>query len=245
MSSPLLSVVIPAYNEEHRLGPTLDRIRAWLEEQQFAFEFVVVDDGSSDSTGALAAERLAGVPHRVLTHPVNRGKGAGLKTGMLAAKGEYVLFTDADLSTPIEHAADFLEVHRDGCPIVIGTRKSRGAEVTQRQHPIRENMGKVYTLLSNALICPGVSDFTCGFKSFRQDACAAVFSRLHEEGWAYDTEVLFLARRLGFEVRELPVTWANDPSSRVNLLRDAIGSFLGLLRIRGRALLGRYGAATR
>jgi dolichyl-phosphate beta-glucosyltransferase len=101
-------------------------------------------------------------------------------------------------------------------------------------------MGRVYTWLSNVLVCPGVTDFTCGFKCFRADACREIFSRLCEQGWAYDSEVLYLARRLGHEVREVPVSWTNDPSTRVRLLRDAVGSFAGLLRIRTRALFGRY-----
>jgi hypothetical protein len=159
---------------------------------------------------------------------------------MTAATGEFVLFTDADLSTPIEEAARFLAAHLGGAPVVIGTRKTAGAEVTVRQGALRERMGRVYTWLSNVLICPGVTDFTCGFKSFRADACREVFSRILEEGWAYDSEVLYLARRLGHPVRELPVRWANDPSTRVRLLRDAAGSFAGLLRIRWRAARGRY-----
>jgi dolichyl-phosphate beta-glucosyltransferase len=233
--------VIPAYNEEKRLPPTLERVVAWIRAQDFPCEVVVVDDGSADATAAVAEKALAGVEHRVLAHPVNRGKGAGLRTGMTAARGDFVLMTDADLSTPIEEVSRFLEVHAAGVPVVIGTRKTAGARVLRRQRPLRENMGRVFTLLSNALVCPGVTDFTCGFKCFRADACREIFSRLAERGWAYDTEVLYLARRLGYEVREVPVSWTNDESTRVRLVRDAVGSFLGLVRIRARALGGRYG----
>jgi dolichyl-phosphate beta-glucosyltransferase len=240
VSAPHLSIVIPAYNEERRLPPTLERIVAWIAEQDFACEVVVVDDGSRDATADAARRALAGVPHRVLVHERNRGKGAGLATGMTDARGEYVLMTDADLSTPIEELPKFLAVHAQGVPVVIGTRKTKGANVLRHQSPLRERMGRVFTLLSNALVCPGITDFTCGFKCFRADACREIFSRQREEGWAYDTEVLYLARRLGFEVREVPVSWTNDPSTRVRLLRDAVGSFMGLLRIRGRALAGRY-----
>jgi dolichyl-phosphate beta-glucosyltransferase len=236
----LLSVVIPAYNEAKRLPPTLARVVAWTRAQPFACEIVVVDDGSRDATADIARAALAGVEHRVLVHPTNRGKGAGLATGMTAARGEYVLMTDADLSTPIEEVARFLDAHAAGAPIVIGTRKAPGANVLKRQAPLRERMGRVFTWLSNVLVCPGVTDFTCGFKCFRADACAAVFSRLLEEGWAYDAEVLFLARKLGYAVREVPVPWTNDPSTRVRLVRDAVSSFAGLLRIRWRSLVGRY-----
>jgi len=240
VTAPRLSIVIPSYNEAKRLPPTLERVVAWTRAQDFACEIVVVDDGSSDGTAEVASRALTGVAHRVIVHEANRGKGAGLATGMTAARGEYVLMTDADLSTPIEEAARFLEVHATGVPVVIGTRKAAGANVMRRQAPLRERMGRVFTWLSNVLVCPGVSDFTCGFKCFRADACREIFSRLLERGWAYDAEVLYLARKLGFPVRELPVSWTNDPSTRVRLLRDAVSSFAGLMRIRGRAIAGLY-----
>lgn len=240
MTAPRLSIVVPAYNEAKRLPPTLERVLAWTRTKDFACEVVVVDDGSADGTAEIARRALAGVEHQVLVHETNRGKGAGLATGMTAARGEIVLMTDADLSTPIEEMDRFLEFHSAGAPIVIGTRKTAGASVLVHQSPLRERMGRVFTWLSNVLICPGVTDFTCGFKSFRADACREIFSRLLEEGWAYDAEVLFLARRLGYEVREAPVRWTNDPSTRVRLVRDAVGSFSGLLRIRVRSSTGRY-----
>ncbi|MCG3136102.1 MAG: Undecaprenyl-phosphate 4-deoxy-4-formamido-L-arabinose transferase [Planctomycetes bacterium] len=240
MNRPRLSVVIPAYNESRRLPPTLAAVRAWAESKPFAAEVVIVDDGSSDGTADVARAALAGIEHRVLVHERNRGKGAGIRTGMCAARGEFVLFSDADLSTPIEEADRFLEEHAKGAPVVIGTRKSAGANVLRRQHPVRENMGKVFTWLSNRLVCRGISDFTCGFKSFRADACARIFPYQREDGWAYDSEILYLAQARGFPVKELPVRWTNDPSTRVRLLRDAIGSFAGLMRIRGRAAFGSY-----
>jgi dolichyl-phosphate beta-glucosyltransferase len=240
MTRPRLSIVIPAYNEAKRLPPTLERIVAWCAAQTFPIEIVLVDDGSSDGTRDVAERGLAAIEHQILVHATNRGKGAGIRTGMTAARGEYVLFTDADLSTPIEEATRFLAEHERGTPVVIGTRKTGSAQVTVRQRPLRQRMGQVFTWLSNVLICPGVSDFTCGFKCFRADATAEIFARMLEDGWAYDTEVLFLARRLGFEVREVPVRWANDPSTRVRLLRDAVGSMMGLLRIRWRAATGGY-----
>ena len=240
MKTPRLSVVIPAYNEARRLPPTLARVRAWADAQDFPVEVVVVDDGSTDGTADVARRGLEGFEHRILVHERNRGKGAGLRTGMAAAAGDFVLFSDADLSTPIEEATRFLELHDRGVPVVIGTRKCGSAAVLVRQSAVRERMGRVFTWLSTVIVCPGITDFTCGFKSFRRDACEAIFGRMLEDGWAYDSEVLFLARRLGFEVREVPVTWANDPSTRVRLVRDAIGSFAGLVRIRWRDATGRY-----
>lgn len=240
MTAPRLSIVVPAYNESRRLPPTLARIVEWSERSRTPIEVVVVDDGSTDGTADAARAALARVPHRVLSHDRNRGKGAGIRTGMLAATGEFVLFTDADLSTPIEEVERFLALHAEGVPVVIGTRKSAGARVLRRQGWLRERMGRVYTSLSSLLICPGVSDFTCGFKCFRADAVRAIFPLQREEGWAYDTEILHIARRLGFTVREVPVSWTNDPSTRVRLLRDALGSFAGLLRIRWRGLRGVY-----
>ncbi len=242
MTPPHLSLVVPCYDETHRLGPSIERILAWVRAQDFESEIVIVDDGSRDGTAEFAEQHLADARHVVLRHARNRGKGAALRTGMLAAVGRHVLFSDADLSTPIEEASKFLAAHAAGAPIVIGSRKTKGAAVTKRQNPLRENMGRVYTWLSNVLICPGVSDFTCGFKSFVRQAAQDVFSRVREEGWAYDSEVLYLARRLGYPVTEVPVAWANDPSTRVRLLRDAFGSAAGLARIRGRALRGVYDA---
>jgi len=240
VSAPRLSIVIPAYNEEHRIPQSLATILAWLSAQPWASELVVVDDGSRDRTVEVVRQQLNGFPHRLVGHERNRGKGAAIRTGMLAATGEVVLFTDADLSTPIEEASRFLAAHAEGVPVVIGTRKAAGAQVLRHQSFVRERMGRVYTWLSSVLICPGVTDFTCGFKSFRRDACQAVFSRLLEPGWAYDTELLYLVRRLGYEVREVPVRWTNDESTRVNLLRDTVGSMAGLARIRYRSLSGAY-----
>ncbi len=243
MSEPHLSIVVPCYNEARRLGASLAAIRAWAAAQDFDVDFVIVDDGSSDGTADLAARELAGAAHRILRHARNRGKGAALRTGMTAAGGRFVLLTDADLSTPIDQAGLLLAAHEAGAPVVIGSRKVRGADVTRHQSWLREHMGKVYTWLSNVLICRGVTDFTCGFKSFTNSAAHDIFGRLREDGWAYDTEVLYLARRLGHRVVEVPVSWANDPNTRVNLLRDTVGSALGLVRIRWRALRGTYRAA--
>ncbi|MCE9636397.1 MAG: glycosyltransferase family 2 protein [Planctomycetes bacterium] len=240
MTRPRLSVVVPAYNESRRLPPSLETIVTWARAQPYVVEIVVVDDGSTDGTRDVAERGLANVEHQILVHDRNLGKGAGIRTGMRAAKGEFVLFSDADLSTPIDEATRFLAIHETGAPIVIGTRKNGEARVLVRQNPLRERMGRVFTWLSNVLICPDVSDFTCVFKSFRADVAAEIFSRALEDGWAYDTEVLFLARRLGYPIREVAVPWTNDPSTRVRLVRDAVGSFLGLLRIRRRAAQGRY-----
>ena len=191
---PDLTIVVPCFDEAHRLGPTLDRIRAWIGGRDEAVDVLVVDDGSTDATAAVARRALAGADHRVLTHPRNRGKGAALRTGMTAATGALVLFTDADLSTPIEAAGRFLAAHRAGHAVVIGSRKTAGARVTRRQHPVRETMGKVYSSLSRGLICPGVTDFTCGFKGFRAPAAVAVFSRAAIDGWAFDVEAVVAAR---------------------------------------------------
>jgi dolichyl-phosphate beta-glucosyltransferase len=240
MTDPHLSIVVPCYDETGRLGASLATILAWTAEQDFPVEVVVVDDGSTDGTAELAESHLTGVPHRVLRHDRNRGKGGALQTGMLAASGRYVLFTDADLSTPIEHAADLLAAHERGAPVVIGSRKTAGSQVSERQSLVRESMGRVFTGLANVVTGAGVSDFTCGFKSFTREAAGDLFGRLREDGWAYDAELLYLARRRGYAVTEVPVTWANDPSTRVRLLRDTLGSALGLLRIRLRALRGEF-----
>ena len=245
MSAPHLTIVVPCFNEALRLGCTLDRIRTWVAGQRFVTEILIVDDGSTDGTSELATAHLDGVDHRILRHATNRGKGGALRTGMMAARGDFVLFTDADLSTPIEHADTLLRTHAEGVPVVIGSRRLPGAEVTRHQGRVRESMGKAYTWLSTLLICPGITDCTCGFKSFSREAAHDIFGRLRENGWAYDSEVLFLARRAGHAVVEVPVRWANDPNTRVNLIRDSIDSALGLARIRWRAMTGAYDATRR
>ncbi|MBD3162123.1 MAG: glycosyltransferase [Candidatus Latescibacteria bacterium] len=236
---PHLSLVVPALNEAQRLARSIPRIRAVLDALDLPgpHEVVVVDDGSEDGTADRARELLRGARHEVVSLPSNRGKGRALKEGMLRARGRVRLFTDADLSTPVEILPRFLAAHRAGFDVVIASRKRPGARVERRQPLLRESMGKIFTFLSALLLVSGVSDFTCGFKSFTGPAADALFGGLRLEDWSYDTEILWRARRLGLRIREVPVRWRDDPSTRVHRLRDTVTSLTGL----GRLLLLRHG----
>jgi glycosyltransferase involved in cell wall biosynthesis len=238
---PELSVVIPAYNEATRIAAPLRRLASHLAAEHPASEIVVVDDGSTDDTvrtvTAIGAE-LA-VPLRVLPGAANRGKGHAVRRGMLEARGTLVLMTDADLSTPIEELAKLLAAVRAGADVAIGSRKMAGAVIEEHQPALREAMGRVFTWLTQMLIVD-VSDVTCGFKLLRREAARAVFSRATLDDWSFDAEALFLVRRLGLTLVEVPVRWRDAAGTKVNRARDAVRSAVGLARIRWNHALGRY-----
>jgi dolichyl-phosphate beta-glucosyltransferase len=194
-------------------------------------EIVLVDDGSDDGTAEVAGKLFRPIPHRVISYLPNRGKGHAVRVGMLSARGRIRLLSDADLSTPLDEIPRFLAAHRAGYDVVIGSRKRPGARVEVRQPWLRESMGKIFTFLSGTLVASGITDFTCGFKSFTAEAAETVFSRLRLPDWSYDTELLWRVRSLGLKLREVPVRWTDDPATRVNRLRDAIRSFGGILRV--------------
>jgi dolichyl-phosphate beta-glucosyltransferase len=232
-----LSVVIPAYNEEKRLGPTLDAVRRAAPDA----EILVSDDGSRDRTADLA--RAAGA--RVVTAPENRGKGAALRRGMLAADGDRLLLTDADLSVSMDALPDLQAALDAGADVALGSRRAPGARIARHQPFLRETLGRCYTTLSQAILGVRISDFTCGFKLFTRAAARDLFSRSVLDGWGYDGEVLFLAARRGWRCREVPITWVNDEDTKVRIARDAGRAFLDLLRIRSNAARGVYDGPTR
>jgi len=238
LSRPTLSVVIPAYNEALRLPATLARVREHLAGRGLAHEILVVDDGSTDATADLA--RAAGDVVRLLRHEPNRGKGYAVRRGMLAATGARRLMTDADLSTPIEELAR-LEAEIDrGFDVAIGSRAVAGARIEVRQPAYREAMGRLFNRLVQALLLPGLSDTQCGFKLFTAAAAEAVFGPCRLHGFSFDVEALYLARRRGLRIAEVPIVWRNDAATRVGL-GGGSAAFLDLLRIRLLALRGAYG----
>jgi dolichyl-phosphate beta-glucosyltransferase len=238
LSLPSLSVVIPAYNEARRLPATLERVKAHLGGAKRAFEVVVVDDGSSDGTADVA--RAAGGAVRVLRHEPNRGKGYAVRRGMLAATGERRLMTDADLSTPIEELAR-LEAEIDrGVDVAIGSRAVAGARIEVHQPAYREAMGRLFNVLVQALLLPGLADTQCGFKLFTAAAAATAFGACRLDGFSFDVEALYVARRRGLRIAEVPVMWRNDAATRVGLGGGG-AAFADLLRIRYYALGGAYG----
>jgi dolichyl-phosphate beta-glucosyltransferase len=240
--TPSLSVVVPAYNEERRLGPTLDRIATHLRSRGEPWELIVVDDGSKDGTREVAADaarRHEGVV--LLPLPRNRGKGVAVRTGFVAARGRLVLFSDADLSTPIEDVAKLeAALARDGSAIAIGSRALPDSDVRVKQHRLRQLLGQGFNVLVRGLAGLKQHDTQCGFKLFRRDECLPLFLAQRIDGFAFDAELLFLAQRTGLRVSEVPVTWVNSPDSRVHVLRDPLLMLKDLVRIRCNALLGRY-----
>ena len=233
--APDLSVVIPAYNEAERLPPTLSKIRSYLEGRGGSFEILVVDDGSRDDT-ARGAEALGA---EVVRNDRNRGKGFSVRRGMLLARGARRLMTDADLSTPIEDLPRLLEAMDQGYGVVIASRALPGSNIEVRQPWYRENMGRVFNWCVRLLAVPGLQDTQCGFKLFRADAARDAFEGARLDGFSFDVEALFLARRHGHRIAEVPVTWRNDAASRVGTLSGSV-AFLDLLRIRSNGWRGRY-----
>jgi dolichyl-phosphate beta-glucosyltransferase len=229
-SRPWLSVVIPAFDEERRLPRTLETVVAHLRGRERPFEIVVADDGSGDRTAALA--ECAGPEVRVLRLP-HRGKGAAVRAGVLAARGDLLLVTDADLSTPITDL-DRLLVALERCDVAIGSRHVAGARVAAPQRLDRRLMGRVFNVLVRALLLPGLRDTQCGVKLFRREVALAVFERCRSDGFAFDVEALALARRFGHHVAEVPVEWRNSPDSRVRPLVDMPRMFWEVLAIRRR-----------
>jgi len=236
------SLVIPAYNEANRIGPTLDKAIAYLAAQDYDSEIVVVEDGSSDETVAVAQSRAGGeIPVRVVSLPQNRGKGNAVREGMHRhAQGRVRLFFDADGSTPIEELAKIWPKIGDGAQIVIGSRAHPDAEIAVRQNPLREAMGRMNNLILRAIGLTDFKDTQCGFKAFTAEACDIVFPRQTIEGFGFDAELLFIASLHGLHIEEIPVRWENSPDSRVQAVRDSARMFRDLLQVRWNGLRGLY-----
>jgi len=236
-----LSLVVPAFNEARRIAESLATIGAFLAAGSSPSELIVVDDGSRDATFDVACEVAAKltVPVRVVRYANNRGKGCAIKVGFAQARGDRILFTDADLSTPIEQATALLARLDEGFDLVIGTRKNMEANIDVHQPPLREWLGRMYTRLVHAFIAD-VSDCTCGFKAFRGDVGRDLFARLRAYDWSFDAEVLHLAERSGYRIGEVGVPWSDRAGTKVRLLRDVPNSLLGLVRIRLRSAAGRH-----
>jgi dolichyl-phosphate beta-glucosyltransferase len=238
LTTPSLSVVIPAYNEAARLPLTLRRLRDYLATRPGSHEILVVDDGSGDGTGdAVRAVDCPGL--EIVRTEANRGKGHAVRIGMLRARGERRLMTDADLSTPIEDLDRLLARLDEGYDVAIGSRALPGADVQVHQPWYRENAGRVFNLLVRLLVLPGLRDTQCGFKVWNADAAREAFSAGRLDGFCFDVEALYLARKQGRRIAEVPVTWRNDAASRVGALRGMM-AFLDLVRIRVNEWRGLY-----
>ncbi len=236
-----LSVVIPAFEEAARLGPTLERVRTYLAARPFDSEVLVVVDGGRDGTLGLVRNLARTWPAlRVLDNGVNRGKGYSVRRGMLAARGRYLLFSDADLSTPIAEVERLVAALEAGADVAIGSRALVDSDVRVRQAWWRQSMGRVFNRFVRLVAVPDLRDTQCGFKCFRRDAARRIFARQRIARFSFDVELLWIARTLGYRVAELPVTWINHPSSRVHPLSDSCRMLVDLMCLRFNDWRGAY-----
>ena len=241
MGDIYLSIIIPAYNEENRISPTIRKIEAFLIHKRYGAEIIVVDDGSSDNTaGVIEKLKIEYQNITLVRQPGNFGKGAAVKKGALLARGGIILFSDADLSTPIEEADKLAFLIESGSDVVFGSRSLPGSNVVVRQPFYRVLMGKVFNLVVWLLLGMSFKDTQCGFKGFSKKAASYIFCRQLIEGFAFDVELIFIALKGGFKVREEPVSWYNSPDSRVSVLLSPLSMIAELVRIRVNYLKGSY-----
>jgi glycosyltransferase involved in cell wall biosynthesis len=242
--APELSIIIPAFNEESRIPRALERIRSYLSSRgptEDKVEILIVDDGSADGTAHIVEQwsrELPGV--RLISNAQNRGKGFSVRHGMLEARGRIALFTDADLSAPIDEADRLLAAIESGADVAIGSRALDRSLIFVHQSRLRELAGIIFNGFVRALTGLPFADTQCGFKAFRCEPCRIIFEQQRIERFGFDPEILFLAKRHGLRAVEVPVRWAHDPATKVHVLRDSLMMFSDLFYIRWNWLLGRY-----
>jgi glycosyltransferase involved in cell wall biosynthesis len=238
------SIVVPAYNESGRLRPTLDALLRFIQEENWDAEILVVNDGSKDDTAQVVREYGKLHPQvLLLENPGNRGKGYSVRNGMLHARGDICLFSDADLSSPIEEARKLLAALAQGADVAIGSRWLKSELQTERQPLYRQAFGRIYNLVLRIFLGMRFVDTQCGFKAFTRNAVQRIFPLQRIERWGFDPEILFLAQRAGLRVVEVPVVWAHSEGTRLNPVRDGIRMFGEVLRIRWYAIIGAYKAS--
>ncbi len=241
MSNLAYSIIIPAYNEQDRLGATLEKVLAYAAAQRWRSEVLVVNDGSRDATGDVAREFARRNPSvRLIENPGNRGKGYSVRNGALNASGDIVLFTDADLSTPIEEAGKLFAAIAGGADVAIGSRWLKSELQTERQPVYRQIVGRAFNLVLWAILRINYKDTQCGFKAFSGRAARSLFSLQKIDRWGFDPELLFLARKNGMKVAEVPVEWAHDHRSKIRVFRDGFRMLADLLAVRWYQITGRY-----
>jgi dolichyl-phosphate beta-glucosyltransferase len=235
------SIVIPAYNEGTRLGATLEKILAYVRQQGWDAEVIVVNDGSRDNTAGLVREFAEKNPIvRLVENPGNRGKGYSVRHGMLKARGDVVVFSDADLSSPIEEMPKLLDALSQGADIAIGSRWLRAELQTQRQSVHRQIFGRVFNLLMRMILGLKFKDTQCGFKAFTRQAAQTILPLQRIERWGFDPEILFLARKFGLRVKEVAVHWGHSGDTRIHPVLDGARMFQEMLRVRWYDIAGKY-----
>lgn len=233
-----LSVIIPVFNEEKRLK-NLNKLFVYLKKQKYRWEVIIIDDGSTDKTQKVIKSLKKKLKFNLISHHPNKGKGAAIRAGMLSAVGKYRLFLDIDLSTPIEEY-DKLSPYLKKYDIVIGSRKMKGSDIVVRQAKLREILGKLFTLISQKTLRMNISDFTCGFKCFSQKAAEEIFPKQTISRWGFDSEILFIGQKRRLSIKEIPVTWTDDPQTKVRFPQDILNSLKELIKIRVNSYRGLY-----
>lgn len=234
-----LSIIIPAYNEELRIGNTMSSVISFVEAQPFSIEVLAVDNGSTDRTGEIVSDISVKYPYiKCLYEPV-RGKGSAVKNGILSAKGEYLLLCDADMAVPVNNVSKFLPPDEGAFDIVIGSREAPGS--TRYNEPLfRHIIGRIFNRMVQLLVLPGINDTQCGFKLFRREVAYDLFKRSIIKGWSFDVEVLYIARLRGYDIIEAPVDWYYGEFSRVNVFSDPCHMLRDIFKIRLNASRGVY-----
>jgi len=244
MNNPQYSVIIPAYNEAARISHALESVVGCIRRRGWSAEVIVVNDGSLDRTADIVRAFAASAPEiRLLQNPGNRGKGYSVRHGILEALGEIVMFTDADLSAPIEEADDLFAAINAGADIAIGSRWLERSRQTIRQPFYRRFFGRCFNGVTRAIMRLPFADTQCGFKAFRRAAAQVVFKLQTIERWGFDPEILFIALRRGYRITEVPVSWAHDERTRISYLKDGMRMLQDIAIVRWNTILGRYGKA--
>jgi len=235
------SIIIPAYNESRRIVPTLNKVLVYLAEQGWDAELIVVNDGSRDDTAEIVRRFVEKNPMmRLVENPGNRGKGYSVRNGMLNARGDVVLFSDADLSSPIQEAAKLFEAIANGADVAIGSRWMNAELQIERQPLYRQLCGRLFNVTLRVVLRLKYKDTQCGFKAFTARAARAIFPLQTIERWSFDAELIFLAQKQGLKVVEVPVEWAHDEKTTIRPLRDGTRMFFEVLKIRWNATTGKY-----
>lgn len=237
---PLISIVIPSFNEERVIKKNLIELMDFLKNKNYNWEIIVVDDGSKDKTKKIVHSLQKHEPGlRLYSNRENKGKGASIKKGVQKASGDFIFFFDADLSTPVSEIEKFIPLIGK-YDIVIGNRTHKKARISVREPLHREFMGKFFTFLANVLLLKNIHDVTCGFKCFKREVAKKIFKKQKINRWVFDAEILFLAQKYRYKIKQEPISWAHEKDSRVSIIKDTFGSFRDLLMIKFGDILGKY-----